>query len=57
MKFEEYWSGVDKEPLRMELKPETSKNDHSNQQKKTNFLAKIGAKDNSNNNQSSQPSG
>ena len=22
MKFEEYWSGVDKEPLRMELKPD-----------------------------------
>jgi hypothetical protein len=24
MKFEEYWSGVDKEPVRIELKPEAA---------------------------------
>jgi hypothetical protein len=45
MKFEEYWSGVDKEPLRMELKPELV-HEQVNTQKRNTFLAKMGAKDN-----------
>lgn len=43
MKFDEYWSGVDKDPIRVELKPEAKSQDHhATAQRKTTFLAKLG---------------
>lgn len=45
MKFEEYWSGVDKEPLKQEMKPDDPFNDQQVlQQRKSTFLAKLGDK-------------
>lgn len=45
MKFEEYFSGVDKEALRQEMKPEDGFNDHIvAQHRKNTFLAKLGEK-------------
>lgn len=43
MKFEEYWSGVDKEPLRVEMKPEQQEH-HVSVQRRSTFLAKLGEK-------------
>ena len=46
-KFEEYWSGVDKEPLRQEMKPEAQHSDHAAQiQRRSTFMAKLGDKSN-----------
>ncbi len=43
MKFDEYWSGVDKEPLRQEMTPDDQFNDHSLQMaRKSTFLNKLG---------------
>jgi len=47
MKFDEYWSGVDKDPIRVEVKPEVKVHDHAHAQRKTTFLARLGAKDTS----------
>ena len=44
MKFEDYFAGTDKEPVRIELKPEMS-HDVVSTKKKQTFLAKIGHKD------------
>jgi hypothetical protein len=45
MKFEEYWNGVDKEPLRMEMKPEFEHHEHAAAvQRRGTFLAKLGEK-------------
>lgn len=46
MKFEEYWSGVDKEPIRQEMKPEDNFHaDHFAQaQRRSTFMAKLGDK-------------
>ena len=47
MKFEDYWAGEDKDPIRIELKPETTiHQDNVSTQRKKTFLAKIGAKEN-----------
>jgi coronin-1B/1C/6 len=47
IKFEEYWSGVDKEPLRQEMKPESQHTDHAAQvQRRSTFMAKLGDKSN-----------
>lgn len=43
MKFEEYWSGVDKDPLRTEMTPEAKEHAFSPQRRST-FLAKLGDK-------------
>lgn len=48
MKFEDYWSGEDKEPLRAELRPEvTTFETNATAQRRSTFMAKLGAKDNS----------
>lgn len=45
MKFDEYWSGTDKEPIRMELKPEVANHESKvSVQRRTTFMAKLGAK-------------
>lgn len=45
MKFDDYWSGVDKEPLRQEMTPDDQFNDHSAQMaRKSTFLNKLGQK-------------
>lgn len=45
MKFDDYIGGVDKEPLRQEMKPEDGFNDHIvAQHRKNTFLAKLGEK-------------
>lgn len=43
MKFEEYWTGVDKDPLRTEIKPETQEH-HVSVARRSTFLAKLGDK-------------
>lgn len=43
MKFDEYWSGVDKDPVRVEMTPDAK--DHAfSPQRKSTFLAKLGQK-------------
>lgn len=44
-KFEEYWSGVDKEPVRIELKPGANHQDIVTVERRSTFMAKLGAKD------------
>ncbi len=45
MKFDEYWSGVDKDPLRQEMRPDDPFNDHSAlMARKSTLLAKLGDK-------------
>ena len=43
MKFEEYWSGVDKEPIRMEMRPDQKEHTFSPQRRST-FLERLGDK-------------
>jgi hypothetical protein len=43
MKFEEYWTGVDKEPLRIEMKPD-SQDHHVSAARRSTFIAKLGEK-------------
>ncbi len=43
MKFEEYWTGVDKDPVRVEMRPDAQDHTQSPQRRST-FLAKLGDK-------------
>lgn len=43
MKFEEYWTGVDKDPIRMEMRPDKQEHTFSPQRRST-FLSKLGDK-------------
>lgn len=43
MKFEEYWTGVDKDPVRVEMRPD-QKDQASSPQRRSTFLAKLGDK-------------
>ena len=45
-KFEEWWSGVDRDPIRMEIQPEDGNHpDHATMvQRRSTFMAKLGDK-------------
>jgi hypothetical protein len=43
MKFEEYWTGVDNDPVRVEMRPDQKDHVFSPQRRST-FLAKLGDK-------------
>lgn len=45
LKFEEWWGGVDKEPLRMELKPDLTHQEAAHAKRKNSFLTKLTGKE------------